>query len=258
MCDRRSPSVGAGRCRTGATSPKNALCRPASRTCRRRRASGRPTAPDRLSRAAFRCRRTSGIARAISRRMASALSKRMKFARLGNARAIASPNTHHSGLADPIRRPRISGEKMMRRSVDVSVPPPSDSYLVVAGRSRTSPSPSTSMDEDSTMSWWTRRRGRRSARVLRSSSGSVSRKFPPTIQKRSTPPLGRRGDHLRGGPALRRRHRETPTPRTSARRCRRRPPERSRPPRRPGRRSGRGSARGRGSAGRAGRARGRR
>ena len=34
---------------------------------------------------------------------------------------------HHSGFADPMRRPGISGEKMMRRSVDVSVPPPGDS-----------------------------------------------------------------------------------------------------------------------------------
>jgi hypothetical protein len=44
------------------------------------------------------------------------------------------------------------GEKMTRRSVEVSVPPPVDSYLVQAGRMITSPSPSTSIDEESTMS----------------------------------------------------------------------------------------------------------
>src|SRR5947199_97198 len=38
------------------------------------------------------------------------------------------------------------------------------------------------------MSWWMRRRGRTSARHDRSSSGIVSRKLPPTIQKRSTSP----------------------------------------------------------------------
>jgi hypothetical protein len=37
---------------------------------------------------------------------------------------MTSPNTSHSARADPIRRPGISGEKMIRRSVDVSVPPP--------------------------------------------------------------------------------------------------------------------------------------
>ena len=35
--------------------------------------------------------------------------------------------TSHSGLAEPMRRPGTSGEKMMRRSVEVSVPPPGDS-----------------------------------------------------------------------------------------------------------------------------------
>ena len=38
------------------------------------------------------------------------------------------------------------------------------------------------------MSWCTRRRGRRRARRVRASSGSVSRKLPPTIQNRSTSP----------------------------------------------------------------------
>lgn len=38
-----------------------------------------------------------------------------------------SPKTSHSGLAEPILRPSTSGEKMIRRSVEVSVPPPLDS-----------------------------------------------------------------------------------------------------------------------------------
>ena len=45
----------------------------------------------------------------------------------GRTRAATSPKTSHSGFAEPIRRPGISGEKMMRRSVEVSVPPPGDS-----------------------------------------------------------------------------------------------------------------------------------
>ena len=93
------------------------------------------------------------MARAISLRMAAASAKRIVPARSGQARAIASPKTCHSGRADPIRRPRISGEKMMRRSVDVSVPPPGDSYRVAAGSKTTSPSLSTSIDGERTMSW---------------------------------------------------------------------------------------------------------
>ena len=48
-------------------------------------------------------------------------------ARSGRTRAATSPNTSHSGFALPMRRPATSGEKMMRRSVEVSVPPPGDS-----------------------------------------------------------------------------------------------------------------------------------
>ena len=40
------------------------------------------------------------------------------------ARAATSQKTCHSGRAPEIRRPGISGEKMMRRSVEVSVTPP--------------------------------------------------------------------------------------------------------------------------------------
>ena len=66
------------------------------------------------------------------------------------------------------------------------------------------------------MSWWMRRRGRCSARRQRSASGSVSRKLPPTIQKRSTSPVGRVIDHLRRRPAGRR---GTGKPQTSAQRA---------------------------------------
>ena len=96
---------------------------------------------------------------AISRRIAAASSRPTSAALSGHARAITSRNTHHSALADPMRRPGISGEKITRRSVEVSVPPPGDSYRVVAGSSSTSPSHGASIDEDSTMSWCTRRRG---------------------------------------------------------------------------------------------------
>jgi hypothetical protein len=77
---------------------------------------------------------------------------------------------------------------MMRRSVDVSVTPPGISYRVAAGSSRTVSDGSTSIPLFTTMSWWIRRPGRASAVRLRVAPDSVSRKFPPTIQKTSTSP----------------------------------------------------------------------
>ena len=55
-----------------------------------------------------------------------------------------------------------------------------------------------------------RSRGRASARRDCSTSGSVSRKLPPTIQNTSTSPRGRVVDHLGRRPAPRRRHRKPP------------------------------------------------
>ena len=45
-------------------------------------------------------------------------------ARRASTRRRSSTNTCHSLRASPMRRPGISGEKAMRRSVVVSVPPP--------------------------------------------------------------------------------------------------------------------------------------
>ena len=65
--------------------------------------------------------------RPISSRMAADDANRTVSARSGRTRAATSPKTSHSGFAEPTRRPATSGEKMMRRSVEVSVPPPGDS-----------------------------------------------------------------------------------------------------------------------------------
>ena len=67
------------------------------------------------------------MVRPISSRIWADEAKRILCARAGRTRAATSPKTSHSGFAEPIRRPGISGEKMMRRSVEVSVPPPGDS-----------------------------------------------------------------------------------------------------------------------------------
>ena len=64
--------------------------------------------------------------------------------------------TRHSGRADPMRRPGISGEKMIRRSVEVSVPPPGDSYRVVAGNRMTVSLGSSSIIGERTTSSWMR------------------------------------------------------------------------------------------------------
>ena len=100
------------------------------------------------------------------------------------------------------------------------------------------------------MSWWTRSRGRASARARSRSRRPASR---GSCRRRSR--TGRRR-RLRacatisaGGPARRRGHGEAPDSPSSARAPPRRHAARSRLPRRPGRPSGRGSARARRSGG---------
>ena len=64
-----------------------------------------------------------GTTRAISSRIAAVPSKWSLSANSGRARFATSRNTSHSGRASPTRGPGISGLKMIRRSVDVSVTP---------------------------------------------------------------------------------------------------------------------------------------
>jgi hypothetical protein len=87
-----------------------------------------------------------------------------------------------------MRLPGISGEKIMRRSVEVSVPPPRDSYRVVAGKRVTVFLGGNSIIEERTISWWIRVLTFSKACTAAGGSGSVSRKLPPTIQKTSIAP----------------------------------------------------------------------
>jgi len=81
----------------------------------------------------------------------------------GLVRAAISPKMRYSGQASATRGPGISGEKMTRRSVEVSVTPPAISYRVWAGSSSTSPAGSTSIWLDRQMSTCTRNGMRDSA-----------------------------------------------------------------------------------------------
>ncbi len=68
-----------------------------------------------------------GMTSAISARIAGVSPKVSRSASSGRARAASSPSTSHSGRASSIRGPSISGLKITRRSVLVSVTPPGTS-----------------------------------------------------------------------------------------------------------------------------------
>ena len=92
----------------------------------------------------------------MSSRIAAVPSNLTRSAISGRTRWASSLSTCHSGRASPIRGPGISGLKITRRSVEVSVTPPGISYRVVAGRRITLSAGSSSIWVDITMSIWTR------------------------------------------------------------------------------------------------------
>ena len=69
-------------------------------------------------------RGTANLISAISARRSRLVGQENAWARSGRARVAMSPNSRHSLRASPTLR-GISGENATRRSVVVSVPPPS-------------------------------------------------------------------------------------------------------------------------------------